>query len=140
MHGPSTLDKVKDAIRANSLDDLKALDLRNANLKDDQGATCVHYVCRAGKVQLLIYLIKDVGLPANTRTDIGATPAHDAAATGHFEAVRWLLTNTPCKVSKCAESCGPRCVLYCIPVQICIVELRNKVSLRVSYFYFIYQC
>ena len=99
MHGPNILDRVKDAIRSNKLDDLKSLDLRNSDAKDDHGATSVHFVCRAGKLQMLSYLIKDVGLSATVRTNIGATPVHDAAATGHFEVVRWLLVNTPCKVS-----------------------------------------
>nr|XP_023421533.1 espin isoform X3 [Cavia porcellus] len=42
--------------------------------------------------------VEDVEMPASSRARNGATPAHDAAATGHLACLQWLLSQGGCKV------------------------------------------
>lgn len=72
---------------------------------DKFGATPVHYAARAGKIDVLRWLIHTAGLSGSKPANNGATPAHDAAATGQLDCLQWLIENGGCS-STCRDSCG----------------------------------
>ncbi|XP_050413815.2 espin isoform X3 [Patella vulgata] len=86
-----------EAAKNGDLDTLKSISEVD-KVKDQYGASCLHYAARADKVHILEFLVKNRGLDSFLRSNVGATPAHDAAASGNLAALKWLLSNTPSKV------------------------------------------
>ncbi|XP_062595905.1 espin-like, partial [Saccostrea cucullata] len=58
---------------------------------DDKGANCCHYASRAGRVDVIEYLVQNRHFNHHKRSMVGSTPAHDAAASGKLATVQWLL-------------------------------------------------
>ena len=107
---------VKRVLEAAANGDLKTL--QEANLKqntgttfeDRLGATPIHFAARSvGSVEVLSYLVERCGLDARKKSRIGATAAHDAAATGNLNALVWLLKNSECDTSD-VDFTGATCV------------------------------
>ena len=61
---------------------LKALKLEGFREADETGATLVHHAVRSGRLRAVQFLITERGFSATKKNYVGATPAHDAAATG----------------------------------------------------------
>lgn len=73
---------------------LKKIGLLDVDVRDEYGATCLHYAARSNQVDTLKFLIKKCHVPYNVQAKNGATILHDAAANGHLEALKWLLRYT----------------------------------------------
>ncbi|CAC5386445.1 unnamed protein product [Mytilus coruscus] len=67
---------------------------------DDDGANCLHYVCRGGNVTLAEYLINTKKFNVSKKTKFGSTAFHEAAASGSLEIVKWLWTNTQVNIDE----------------------------------------
>lgn len=65
-------------------------------ITDTLGAGLVHHAARAGHLDCIRFLVQQAKLPGNQRAHNGATPAHDAAATGHLAELCWLVLNGGC--------------------------------------------
>lgn len=68
----------------------------NGSIADAQGAGLVHHAARCGQLDCLCFLVTEAGLEADTRALNGATPVHDAAATGHTRELKWLVQVARC--------------------------------------------
>lgn len=64
---------------------------RSAKLRDNDGATPVHFCCARGHIDCIEYLLSVPGITGEERDDIEATPAHDAAEQGQLEALKTLV-------------------------------------------------
>ena len=60
---------------------------------DEKGANCCHYASRAGRVDVIEYLVQSRHFNHQKRSEVGSTPAHDAAASGKLTTLQWLLKN-----------------------------------------------
>ncbi len=101
MHDRTLIDKALRAARKADLTTLESLDLKVyklSDLADEKGASVVHHGARSGNVDILNYLIRKCSFDGTKRSKVGATPAHDAAATGKLNSLIWLLSNTGCSV------------------------------------------
>lgn len=78
----------------------------NGAIADAQGAGLVHHAARCGQLDCLCFLVTEAGLPADTKALNGATPVHDAAATGHTRELKWLVQVARCNVEVSGE-CNP---------------------------------
>lgn len=58
---------------------------------DEKGANCCHYASRAGRVDVIEYLVQSRQFSPQKRSEVGSTPAHDAAASGKLSTLQWLL-------------------------------------------------
>lgn len=65
-------------------------------ITDALGAGLVHHASRTGHLDCVKFLVQRAQLPSNQRAHNGATPAHDAAATGGLAELRWLVRNGGC--------------------------------------------
>ncbi len=65
-------------------------------IKDEHDVTAMHVAARKGQISVLIYIIENNVIEKKDipRAKNGATPAHDAAGTGHLECLRYLLNCT----------------------------------------------
>ena len=79
----------------------KKIDL--SRCMDRYGATTVHYAARAGKLELIRWLVLTVGLSGSKQANNGATPVHDAATTGQLECLQWLVKHGGCS-SMCRDA------------------------------------
>ncbi|XP_015250473.1 PREDICTED: espin-like protein, partial [Cyprinodon variegatus] len=70
----------------------------SAAISDAQGAGPVHHAARCGRLDCLQFLVRDLGLPADSRALNGATAAHDAAATGNIRELKWLVDQGGCSI------------------------------------------
>lgn len=59
---------------------------------DDDGANCLHYVCRGGNVKLVEYLVNTKQFNVSKKTKFGSTAFHEASASGSLDIVKWLWT------------------------------------------------
>lgn len=73
----------------------------SAAISDAQGAGPVHHAARCGRLDCLQFLVRDLGLPADSRALNGATAAHDAAATGNIRELKWLVDQGGCSIQVC---------------------------------------
>ena len=84
---PWSRDKLKTASfrlsRSGDVRVLRALKLDGFREADETGATLVHHAVRSGKLRAVQFLITERGFSATKKNYFGATPAHDAAATGN---------------------------------------------------------
>lgn len=71
---------------------------------DALGAGLVHHASRAGHLACVKFLIQQAKLPGNQRAHNGATPAHDAAATGSLAELCWLVRDGGCGLQVRAAS------------------------------------
>ncbi|XP_063408495.1 espin-like [Mytilus trossulus] len=67
---------------------------------DDDGANCLHYVCRGGNVTLVEYLVNTKQFNVSKKTKFGSTAFHEAAASGGLDIVKWLWTNTQVNIDE----------------------------------------
>lgn len=65
-------------------------------ITDALGAGLVHHATRAGHLDCVKFLVQRAQLPGNQRAHNGATPAHDAAATGSLAELCWLVREGGC--------------------------------------------
>lgn len=65
-------------------------------ITDALGAGLVHHAARAGHLACVKFLVQRAQLPGNQRAHNGATPAHDAAATGSLAELCWLVRDGGC--------------------------------------------
>ena len=72
------------------LQDLKKQGRINPTDSDALDASLLHYAARGGHINIIRFLIEDVGCSAISRCSVGATPLHDAAALGHLPALQYL--------------------------------------------------
>lgn len=63
---------------------------------DTLGAGLVHHATRAGHLACVKFLVQRAKLPGNQRAHNGATPVHDAAATGSLAELCWLVREGGC--------------------------------------------
>ena len=107
MYDRAVIERALRAARRGDLRTLVSLDLKGRTiqeLSDEKGASVVHHGARSGKVAILRHLVEVVGLSGSTRSYVGATPAHDAAATGGRDTLQWLLEHTGCELNDCDDS------------------------------------
>lgn len=71
---------------------------------DALGAGLVHHASRAGHLACVKFLVQQAKLPGNQRAHNGATPAHDAAATGSLAELCWLVRDGGCGLQVSAAS------------------------------------
>ncbi len=86
-----------------SLRELAETGCLTSTIVDTQGAGLVHHAARCGQLDCLCFLVTEAGLDANTRALNGATPVHDAAATGHTQELKWLVQVARCNVQVSGE-------------------------------------
>lgn len=86
-----------------SLRELAETGCLTGTIVDTQGAGLVHHAARCGQLDCLCFLVTEAGLDANTRALNGATPVHDAAATGHTQELKWLVQVARCNVQVSGE-------------------------------------
>ncbi|CAG2189469.1 unnamed protein product [Mytilus edulis] len=67
---------------------------------DDDGANCLHYVCRGGNVTLVEYLVNTKQFNVSKKTKFGSTAFHEASASGSLDIVKWLWTNTQVNIDE----------------------------------------
>lgn len=79
-----------------SLRELAETGCLTGDIVDAQGAGLVHHAARCGQLDCLCFLVTEAGLAADTRALNGATPVHDAAATGHTWELKWLVQVARC--------------------------------------------
>lgn len=72
---------------------------------DALGAGLVHHATRAGHLACVKFLVQRAKLPGNQRAHNGATPVHDAAATGSLAELCWLVREGGCGLQVSAD-CG----------------------------------
>jgi len=65
---------------------------RGLLVMDEQGATPVHWAAFGGHVNVLEYLLDNLGFPPNDRNRDNVTPLHWAAYNGHRSAVDFLIS------------------------------------------------
>lgn len=65
-------------------------------ITDSLGAGLVHHATRAGHLACVKFLVQRAKLPGNQRAHNGATPVHDAAATGSLAELCWLVRDGGC--------------------------------------------
>ncbi|XP_060066460.1 espin-like [Ylistrum balloti] len=95
-----TNDRIFEAAKQGDLTYLQSLSSSfNENTCDENGANCLHYAARGGRLDVVEYLIKKRYFSAKKRTRVGATAAHDASATGKTAVLQWLLKHTDCVVN-----------------------------------------
>lgn len=94
------LHRAIQAARAGDLATLRELASsgRLASAADAQGAGPVHHAARCGRLECLHFLVSELGLAADARALNRATPAHDAAATGHIRELQWLADQGGCNI------------------------------------------
>ena len=118
MHERSVLDRALDAAKNNDVETFRSLKLELSGLSasdvcdEVDGASCVHIAARGGHVDFLQRLAT-VNNTLNTgppRSKIGATPLHDAAATGAPKAYTRSRPRASC----------PGAVIYATTVVTCI--------------------
>lgn len=75
---------------------------------DALGAGLVHHATRAGHLACVKFLVQRAKLPGNQRAHNGATPVHDAAATGSLAELCWLVREGGCglQVSRAGSAEG----------------------------------
>lgn len=66
------------------------------HVTDALGAGLVHHAARAGHLACVRFLVQRAKLPGNQRAHNGASPAHDAAATGSLAELCWLVRHGGC--------------------------------------------
>ena len=90
-----TVNQILLACQQGNLEYLKSLDSSSlsVNLTDKNGANCCHFAARGGSVETLEFLVNERGLKQTSRSNVGATPSHDAAAAGKLHTLKWLLKN-----------------------------------------------
>lgn len=71
---------------------------------DALGAGLVHHATRAGHLACVKFLVRRAELPGNQRAHNGATPVHDAAATGSLAELCWLVRDGGCGLQVSGES------------------------------------
>lgn len=88
------------------------------HVTDALGAGLVHHAARAGHLACVRFLVQRAKLPGNQRAHNGASPAHDAAATGSLAELCWLVRHggcglqtfllpaspSPCRPSGCGQA------------------------------------
>lgn len=75
---------------------------------DALGAGLVHHATRAGHLACVKFLVQRAKLPGNRRAHNGATPVHDAAATGSLAELCWLVREGGCGLQVSGDSGGVR--------------------------------
>lgn len=65
-------------------------------ITDALGAGLVHHASRAGHLDCVKFLVQRAKLPGTQRAHNGATPVHDAAATGGLAELCWLVRDGGC--------------------------------------------
>ncbi|XP_052226892.1 espin-like [Dreissena polymorpha] len=93
--------EVSEAIENDDLEAVKQLSSKvlNPSLIDEHGCNSLHLAARHSGPDLIAFLVNQRGFKATERSNIGATPCHDAAAAGNLEALKWLVRNTTCNVN-----------------------------------------
>lgn len=71
---------------------------------DAVGAGLVHHATRAGRLACVKFLVQQAKLPGNQRAHNGATPVHDAAATGSLAELCWLVREGGCGLQVSGDS------------------------------------
>ncbi|OWF39848.1 espin-like isoform X3 [Mizuhopecten yessoensis] len=95
-----TNDRIFEAAKQGDLTYLQSvISSFDENTCDENGANCLHYAARGGRLDVVEYLIKKRNFSAKKRTRVGATAAHDASATGKTAVLQWLLKQTTCVVN-----------------------------------------
>ena len=70
------------------------------NIVDEDGANCLHYVCRGGNVQLAQYFVDEKQFDVSEKTKFGSTAFHEAAASGSLDIVKWLWSKTEINIDE----------------------------------------
>ncbi|XP_033764061.1 espin-like isoform X2 [Pecten maximus] len=95
-----TNDRLFEAAKQGDLTYLQSVSSNfDENTCDENGANCLHYAARGGRLDVVEYLIKKRNFSAKKRTRVGATAAHDASATGKTAVLQWLLKHANCVVN-----------------------------------------
>ncbi|XP_069119344.1 espin-like isoform X1 [Argopecten irradians] len=95
-----TNDRIFEAAKQGDLTYLQSVSSSfDENTCDENGANCLHYAVRGGRLDVVEYLIKKRNFNAKKRTRVGSTTAHDAAATGKTSVLQWLLKHGNCTVN-----------------------------------------
>ncbi|KAJ3599856.1 hypothetical protein NHX12_033810 [Muraenolepis orangiensis] len=80
-----------------ALRELAAAGHLSPGVSDAQGAGLAHHAARCGRLDCLRILATELGVAAAAERALNrATPAHDAAATGHLRELRWLVEYGGC--------------------------------------------
>ena len=107
MHDLSLTERAVKASQEGNIEALEAIDVGVrgwGDIKDEHGATVVHYAARGGSVAALEWLVSRQGCDGHARSRVGATPAMDAAAAGALPALQWLLEKAGCSVKDTDDS------------------------------------
>lgn len=84
-----------NAIRAKDIDTLRALhkEGKSMNACNRFGESLLHMCCRRGDVELVKFLVEEIGVRTNIKDDYGRTPMHDACwtSTPNFEIMEILI-------------------------------------------------
>ncbi|KAI3855877.1 hypothetical protein MKX03_011532 [Papaver bracteatum] len=61
------------------------------NTEDDDGRSAIHYAAAGGRVNVLKYLVEEIKLDVDVKTNSGKTPLSCASVEGRLAAVEYLL-------------------------------------------------
>ncbi|MCL7042139.1 hypothetical protein MKW94_028838, partial [Papaver nudicaule] len=61
------------------------------NAKDEHGRCAIHYAATSGRINVLNYLIEEMGLDIDIQDGFGKTPLSRASIEGYLAAVEYLL-------------------------------------------------
>ena len=75
-------------------------DLTRPDKDDDQP---VHWSARAGRLEILRWLIKDCGIDVNTKGSYDHRPLDYAAFRDHLDVVKWLILAAGCRFESCGQ-------------------------------------
>ena len=69
-----------------------------SEIRNEIGNTPLHLASYKGHLEIVKYLVEDVGVETETKSRYGQTPLHEASCVGHLEIVKYLVeevkTNT----------------------------------------------
>lgn len=89
---------VVDAIRTNNVEQLRTFhkEGKSLNACNRFGESLLHMCCRRGDIELVKFLVDEIGVRVNIKDDYGRTPLHDACWTAmpQFEIMEVILKAT----------------------------------------------
>ncbi|MCL7048732.1 hypothetical protein MKW94_017052, partial [Papaver nudicaule] len=61
------------------------------SIKDDNGVGVIHFAAVEGKINVLDYLIEELGIDVNLKDEMGQSPLFHATLDGNMKTVEYLL-------------------------------------------------
>ncbi|XP_063684480.1 uncharacterized protein LOC134818765 [Bolinopsis microptera] len=109
-----TPDNQKEIIDAINSDDVNKISVvfnkfesSYSNYLDNNKKTVLHYSAECGKIKIVKFLIKEIGLVVHSRTKQGCTPLHSSLKGGQSDVARYLVEAGANVNAKMDDGCTP---------------------------------